>query len=82
MPDFLLVFFGAFQDVATDGMAIDVIPINQQARANGLMWGSKTIGTALSLVIGTTLINLLGFNTAISSLSIAVAFLMLVPVFF
>lgn len=79
---FFISFFGAFQDVATDGMAIDVVPINEQARANGLMWGSKTIGTALSLVIGTTLINLLGFTIAISSLSIAVAFIMLVPVFF
>ena len=79
---FFISFFGAFQDVATDGMAIDVVPINQQARANGLMWGSKTIGTALSLVIGTSLINLLGFSTAISSLSIAVAFIMLVPIFF
>ncbi len=79
---FFISFFGAFQDVATDGMAIDVVPINQQARANGLMWGSKTIGTALSLVIGTTLINLLGFTTAVSSLSIAVAFIMLVPIFF
>ena len=79
---FFISFFGAFQDVATDGMAIDVVPINQQARANGLMWGSKTIGTALSLVIGTALINLLGFTTAISSLSIAVAFIMLVPIFF
>lgn len=79
---FCISFFGAFQDVATDGMAIDVVPIDQQARANGLMWGSKTMGTALSLVIGTSLINLLGFTTAISSLSIAVAFIMLVPIFF
>ena len=78
---FFISFFGAFQDVATDGMAIDIVPIDQQARANGLMWGSKTIGTALSLVIGTALINLLGFNTAISSLSVAVAFIMIIPVF-
>jgi len=79
---FLISFFGAFQDVATDGMAIDVIPIPQQARANGLMWGSKTIGTALSLVIGTALINTIGFSTAIASLSIATAFIMLVPICF
>ena len=79
---FFISFFGAFQDVATDGMAIDVVPINEQARANGLMWGSKTIGTALSLVIGTALINMLGFTTAISSLSIAVGFIILVPIFF
>ncbi|MEH6536537.1 MAG: MFS transporter [Psychroserpens sp.] len=79
---FFISFFGAFQDVATDGMVIDVVPINQQARANGLMWGAKIIGTALSLLIGTILINRFGFSIAISSLSIAVAFIMLVPVFF
>jgi len=79
---FFISFFGAFQDVATDGMAIDVVPINEQARANGLMWGSKTIGVSLSLVIGTALINIIGFSAAISSLSIAVAFIMLVPIFF
>jgi len=79
---FFISFFGAFQDVATDGMAIDVVPIDQQARANGLMWGSKIIGTSLSLVIGTALINLLGFTTAISSLSIAVAFIIVVPICF
>ena len=79
---FFISFFGAFQDVATDGMAIDVVPIPQQARANGLMWGSKTIGTALSLVIGTALINTIGFSTAIASLSITTAFIMLVPICF
>jgi PAT family beta-lactamase induction signal transducer AmpG len=79
---FFISFFGAFQDVATDGMAIDIVPVNEQARANGLMWGSKIIGTALSLIIGTTLINMLGFASAISSLSIAVAFIMFVPVLF
>ncbi|CAN5289075.1 hypothetical protein BH20BAC1_BH20BAC1_05580 [soil metagenome] len=35
---FFISFFGAFQDLATDGMAIDVVPVLQQARANGLMW--------------------------------------------
>lgn len=79
---FFISFFGAFQDVATDGMAIDVVPIREQARANGLMWGSKIIGTSLSLLIGTFLINLLGFSTAVSLLSIAVAFIVLVPICF
>ncbi|TNJ43199.1 MFS transporter [Tamlana fucoidanivorans] len=79
---FFISFFGAFQDVATDGMAIDVIPVNEQARANGLMWGAKTIGVALSLVIGTTLINLLGFSTAITSMSISTFFIILVPICF
>lgn len=79
---FFISFFGAFQDVATDGMAIDVVPINEQARANGLMWGSKIVGTSLSLLIGTALINLLGLSTAVALLSIAVAFIILVPICF
>jgi len=79
---FMISFFGAFQDVATDGMAVDVIPLHEQARANGLMWGTKIIGTSLSLVIGTTLINKFGFTAAISSLSIAVAIIMIVPIYF
>lgn len=79
---FFISFFGAFQDVATDGMAIDVIPTEQQARANGLMWGSKTIGTALSLVIGTALINTLGFSTAIASMSLGTVFIIFIPLLF
>lgn len=79
---FFISFFGAFQDVATDGMAVDVIPENEQARANGLMWGTKTIGISASLLIGTWLINNFGFSTAISSLSLAVAIIMLFPIYF
>ncbi len=79
---FMINFFGAFQDVATDGMAVDVIPADEQARANGLMWGTKIIGTSLSLVVGTYLINSLGFTKAISLLSIAVACIMLIPLYF
>ena len=78
---FFISFFGAFQDVATDGMAIDVVPEKQQARANGLMWGAKIIGTAASLTLGTTLINSVGFTSAISSLSIVVALIMMVPLY-
>lgn len=79
---FFISFFGAFQDVATDGMAVDVIPENEQARANGLMWGTKTIGISASLIIGTWLINTVGFSIAISSLSIAVAMIMIFPIYF
>lgn len=79
---FVISVFGCFQDVATDGMAIDIVPIDEQARANGLMWGSKTIGSAMSMVIGTTLISILGFSTAIPLISIATAFIILAPICF
>ena len=77
---FCISFFGAFQDVAVDGMAIDVVPLDQQARANGVMWGAKTIGTSISLVTGTWMINHVSFHYAIISLSVAVCLIMLVPI--
>ncbi|WP_026934782.1 MFS transporter [Christiangramia echinicola] len=79
---FLVNFFGAFQDVATDGMAVEVIPRKEQARANGLMWGSKTIGNSLALITGTWLINNFGFSFTVFSLSIAVACIMIFPLYF
>lgn len=78
---FCISFFGAFQDVATDGMAIDIVPIHEQARANGLMWGSKTVGISLSLVTGTWIINNYGFEQAVLTLSVAVCLIMLIPLF-
>ncbi|MCH4824220.1 MFS transporter [Gramella lutea] len=79
---FLVNFFGAFQDVATDGMAVEVIPGKEQARANGLMWGSKTIGLSLSLITGTWLINNFGFTFAVFSLATAVVIIMIFPIYF
>ena len=76
---FTVSFFGAFQDVATDGMAIDIIPIEQQAKANGLMWGAKTLGAMGSLAVATWLINNMGFPVAVYALSIAVFGIMLLP---
>lgn len=78
---FILMFFSAFQDVAVDGLAIDILPINQQARANGLMWGSKTAGIALSVAIGSTFINKFGFSNTILSFSFIVFLIMLLPLF-
>ena len=78
---FAVGFFGAFQDVATDGMAIDIVPINQQARANGFMWGAKIVGISGSLALGSWLINKFGYSQAILMLSVAVFAIMFVPLF-
>ncbi|MES2848491.1 MAG: MFS transporter [Bacteroidota bacterium] len=76
---FAVGFFGSFQDVATDGMAIDIVPAEQQARANGFMWGAKIMGTSASLALGSWLMYKYSFSTAILTLSIAVGLIMLVP---
>ena len=78
---FVVSFFGAFQDVATDGMAVDIIPINQQARANGFMWGSKIIAISTTLALGTWLLNKYDFTTAILMLAVMIGIIMFVPIF-
>jgi PAT family beta-lactamase induction signal transducer AmpG len=79
---FFVSLFGSIQDVATDGMAIEIVPVGQQARANGLMWGAKTIGISLSLVSGTWIINNYGFMYAILFLSVLISLIFLVPLLF
>lgn len=76
---FMVSFFGAFQDVATDGMAIDVIPAEQQAKANGLMWGSKTIGMSVSLALGSWILSTYNFTSALLALAVTIGLTMLAP---
>ena len=39
--------FSALQDVAVDGMAIDVLPVEERGRANALMAGGQVLGYSL-----------------------------------
>ncbi len=78
---FIVSSFGAFQDVATDGMAVDIIPDHQQAKANGLMWGSKIIGMSVSLAAGSWLLTKYDYTTAILMMAIVIGLIMLVPLF-
>lgn len=76
---FVVSFFEVFQDVAVDGMAIDIIPIDQQARANGLMWGAKTLGISGSVAAGSWIMSHYGYFYAIVSFSMIVSMIILVP---
>lgn len=78
----MVSFFGCIQDVATDGMAVDIIPIKEQARANGLMWGSKLIGISVSLAAGTYMINRFGFSVGVVAPAVFTSILILVPLIF
>ena len=80
LTGFAVGFFGAFQDVATDGLAVDIIPVQQQAKANGFMWGSKIIGISVSLALGTWLLHEYDFTRSILFLSIGTTLIMLVPI--
>ena len=71
--------FIMFQDIATDSLVIDIVPLEQQGKANSLMWGSKIVGTSLSLGLGSWLINSYSFSFAVSSLAVSILFFMGVP---
>ena len=71
--------FIIFQDIATDSLVIDIVPIEQQGKANSFMWGSKTIGTSISLFVGSWLINQYSFSNAVLIMSIPVLLIMFVP---
>jgi PAT family beta-lactamase induction signal transducer AmpG len=76
---FIVGFFEVSQDIAVDGMAIDILPVDQQARANGLMWGSKTLGISASVAAGSWIMSHYGYFYAIISFSLIVSLIILVP---
>ena len=78
---FVVSLFGALQDGATDGMAVDLIPPDQQARANGFMGGARMIGSSLALAAGSWLLNTYNFTVAQVVLSGMIGLMTLVPLF-
>jgi PAT family beta-lactamase induction signal transducer AmpG len=78
---FTVNFFTAFQDVAVDGMAIEIIPVSQQARANGFMWGGKTVGIAIATFGGAWILNAYGLAYAMLAHAILIGLVMLLPLF-
>ena len=71
--------FGAVQDVATDGLAVDITPEDQQARANGVMWGAKVAGISATLTAGTWAINTYGFGDAVAVIALILLAVLVLP---
>ncbi len=70
---FLINSFAATQDVAVDGMAIDVTPMEQQGRLNAFMSFGKAIGwSATAAVSGVLLANLGLATTAMVAAGVSV----------
>jgi len=76
---FMVSFFEVSQDIAVDGMAIDILPVDQQARANGLMWGSKTLGISASVAAGSWIMSEYGYLYAFISFSLIVCAIITIP---
>lgn len=75
----LVSFFGAFQDVAVDGMVVDVVPIHEQGDVNSFMWGGKTVGVAGGGAVSAWILAGYGFAAAVFTLASVIACIMLVP---
>jgi PAT family beta-lactamase induction signal transducer AmpG len=71
----------SFQDVAVDGLAVDVLPMAEHGRANGFMFGGQAIGIAAGASLSGTLIAGYGLPVALLTLAgLVAAILMLVLV--
>jgi PAT family beta-lactamase induction signal transducer AmpG len=79
---FFINSFCALQDVAVDGMAIDVLPENERARANAFMYGGQVAGISAASAGGTWLLSSLGLAAAALLIGFSVFVIMLVPLLF
>jgi PAT family beta-lactamase induction signal transducer AmpG len=76
---FVINLAAAFQDVAIDGMAIDIVPVAERGKANGVMWGGKTLGIAGSTLVCGALIAGHGFAAAVLAPAAAIATILMLP---
>lgn len=61
---FLINTATTFQDVAVDGLAVDLIPDHERPRANGLMFGGQSVGIAIGAALSGYLIANFGVSVA------------------
>lgn len=65
-----------FQDVAVDGMAVDLIPDGERGRANGFMFGGQALGMGIGTMIAGFAMAKYGLFAATGLLAIVVAALL------
>lgn len=71
-----------FQDVAVDGLAVDIMEEEERARASGMMFGGQAIGMALSTALSGAAITAYGPSAAylLSALFIGVVTMLVIAV--
>ncbi|AMR32563.1 hypothetical protein A0256_14585 [Mucilaginibacter sp. PAMC 26640] len=77
---FLVSIFGAAQDAATDGLAVDNIPAEEQARANAFMGGARMIGSSFALALSTWLLERYSFFISTAVIASIVGLITIVPI--
>jgi len=79
---FMINAFTATQDVAVDGMAIDMVPLEEEGRLNAFMSFGKAVGWALTSAITGTLLVLYGMQVTalVCGLGAAAIFIFLIAI--
>ena len=70
---FALGLSSAVQDVAVDGLAVDILPVGEIERVNGYMFGAQAIGIAVSAAGSGYLIAYFGLPVAVLTLATIIA---------
>lgn len=73
---FAINIASSMQDVAVDGMAIDVLPKEDIARASGFAFGGQAIGISLSAGIGGYLVAYHGLSAALLAVAAVIALIL------
>ncbi|WP_316757550.1 MFS transporter [Pedobacter aquatilis] len=76
---FIISIFGAAQDAATDGLAVDNVPADEQSKTNAYMNGSRMIGSSFALSLSTWLLAEYNFKISVLAISIMIGLIILVP---
>ena len=79
---FLHNCFASLQDVSCDALAVDILLPEEQGKVNGVMWGSKVIGTGMGAMVMGTLLVSKGLVFAITVQTMIMFGLMLLPLLF
>lgn len=73
--------FLALQDIATDALKVDIVPLDDQAQANSLMWGSRALGTSATAVAAAWLLGRFGPSITFAVAAVVTLSFTLIPLF-
>jgi len=75
---FVINIASSMQDVAVDGLAVDILPFDEFARGNGFFFGGQALGVSLAGGVGGYLIAYHGLSTALLALAAVTAVILVV----
>ncbi len=79
---FMINFCAAWQDVAVDGMAIDILPEEERAQANAFMFGGQIFGISAASAGGAWLLANYGLSGTAWMMAVSVGAVALIPLLF